>query len=197
MSDATQQVSEILEAIRDGDSQAEEQLYPLVYAELKGIARSFMVREGPGHTLQPTALVHEAYLRLLGTNAPRWQNRAHFFTAAAESMRRILIDHARRKTSLKRGGDRQRETLDAELLQAGDADLEELLSLDEALTRLEKVDEGMVQVVKLRYFAGLSIDETAKVLGSSGRSVSRQWTAARAWLRRELSLEQSQPEPGK
>jgi RNA polymerase sigma factor (TIGR02999 family) len=144
-----------------------------------------MAQERADHTLQPTAVVHEAYMRLLGEEAPRWENRAHFFATAAEAMRRILVDHARRKTSLKRGGNRRR--VDARDVPAPEqARLEELLALDQALGRLEERDEPMARVVKLRWFAGLSVDETASALGTSPRTVNRAWTAARSWLRREL-----------
>lgn len=179
------EVTQILEAISAGDDRAADELFTVVYDELRNIARSFMAQERADHTLQPTAVVHEAYVRLLGEETPRWENRAHFFATAAEAMRRILVDHARRKTSLKRGGDRRRAVLPD--LPAPDARLEELLSLDEALGRLEERDEPMARVVKLRYFAGLSVAETASALGTSPRSVNRAWTASRAWLRRELS----------
>ena len=186
MTDDAHDVSQILEAIGAGDEDAAENLFPVVYAELRGLARSYMAREGEGHTLQPTALVHEAYLRLIGPKAPAWENRGHFFGSAAEAMRRILIDHARRKTSLKRGGDQLRVELDTGIQDAEQVRLEELISVDEALERLEQLDPEMASVVKLRYFAGLTVDETAKALGLSPRSVNRHWTSARAWLGREL-----------
>jgi RNA polymerase sigma factor (TIGR02999 family) len=178
-------VTQILEAISGGDDRAADELFTVVYDELRNIARSFMAQERADHTLQPTAVVHEAYMRLLGEEAPRWENRAHFFATAAEAMRRILVDHARRKTSLKRGGNRRR--VDARDVPAPEqARLEELLALDQALGRLEERDEPMARVVKLRWFAGLSVDETASALGTSPRTVNRAWTAARSWLRREL-----------
>ena len=178
-------VTQILEAISGGDDRADDELFTVVYDELRNIARSFMAQERADHTLQPTAVVHEAYMRLLGEEAPRWENRAHFFATAAEAMRRILVDHARRKTSLKRGGNRRR--VDARDVPAPEqARLEELLALDQALGRLEERDEPMARVVKLRWFAGLSVDETASALGTSPRTVNRAWTAARSWLRREL-----------
>ena len=179
-------VTEILEAISAGDRSAENKLLPLVYAELKKIARALMSDEPAGQTLQPTALVHEVYLRLLGGESPRWENRAHFFTAAAEGMRRILIEAARRRSRLKRGGDRERVTLDSAV---GDYQPrpDELLALDEALDRLEAQDARMARVVKLRYFAGLTAEETASALAISPRGVHRLWTAARAWLRREMT----------
>ncbi|HVR29648.1 MAG TPA: sigma-70 family RNA polymerase sigma factor, partial [Thermoanaerobaculia bacterium] len=177
-------VTQILQALTAGDDRAGDELFAVVYGELRRIARAVSARERPDHTLQPTAVVHEAYLRLVGGESPRWENRAHFFGAAAEAMRRILIDHARRKASLKRGGGRRRASLTD--LPEPDARLEDLLALDQALDRLEERDPAMAEVVKLRYFAGLSVEETAKALGTSPRSVSRAWTAARSWLRREL-----------
>lgn len=177
-------VTRILEAITAGDGRATDELFAVVYAELRDIARAMMARERSDHTLQPTAVVHEAYLRLLGDQSARWENRGHFFGTAAEAMRRILIDHARRRTSLKRGGDQRQVELGE--VAGADPRLEELLALDQALDRLEERDEAMAKVVKLRYFAGLSVDQTAQALGVSQRSVNRSWTAARSWLRREL-----------
>ena len=183
--DRSPDVTGILEALASGDEEAADELYAVVYEELRGIARSFMAMERPDHTLQPTAVVHEAYIRLLGADAPRWENRGHFFGAAARAMRRILVDHARRKVSLKRGGERQRVELRDPV--APGTKPEDLLDLDQALARLEAKDETMVRVVELRYFAGLTVDETAEVLGVSPRSVNRAWTGARAWLRREMT----------
>ena len=180
------QITQILAAIGEGDQQAPEQLLPLVYEELRRIARAKMAGERPGHTLQPTALVHEAFLRLFGTEEPSWENRAHFFGAAAEAMRRILIDRARKKARLMRGGDRQRVDLDTAIGRAEPQALE-VLAVDEALTRLESIDPRMAQVVKLRYFAGLTLEEVAKAEGVSLSTVNRLWTAARAWLQVELS----------
>lgn len=177
-------VSGILEAVTAGDEQAADELFAVVYDELREIARAFMARERPNHTLQPTAVVHEAYVRLIGGQSPGWKNRAHFFGAAAEAMRRILIDHARRKLSRKRGGDQLRVELGSPA--EPETSLEELLALDEALGRLEARDPAMASVVKLRYFAGLSVEETARALDTSPRSVNRAWTAARSWLKREL-----------
>ena len=178
-------VTRILEAITAGDDRAGDELFELVYDELRAIAGKLMQQERADHTLQPTAVVHEAYLRLFGKQAPRWENRAHFFGTAAEAMRRILVDHARRKLSLKRGGDRQRVEL-PEIPERTRAQLEDLLALDEALDRLERRDPKMAQVVKLRYFAGLGVKQTAGVLEISPRSVNRLWTGARAWLQREI-----------
>lgn len=157
---------------------------PLVYGELRRLAHIRMASERPGQTLQATALVHEAYVRLLGTEDPGWDNRGHYFAAAAEAMRRILIERARRRTRLKRGGQDQRVTFDEVI--AGEDRPEQLIALDEALDRLEKHDEMMAQVVKLRYFAGLSVSETSSALGVSSRTVNRQWTAARAWLFQQM-----------
>lgn len=175
----------LLDSIAEGDAEAARDLLPLVYEELRQLARARMARETPGQTLTPTALVHEAYLRLVGDAGSSWQNRAHFFAAAAQAMRRILIERARRYGRQKHGGGRWRVTLDETLIGAA-APAGELLALDEALSRLSTQDREMAKVVELHQFAGLSIAETAAALGASQRTVSRRWTAARAWLRREL-----------
>ncbi len=167
-----------------GPARASE-LLPLVYDELRRLARARMARERPGQTLTPTALVHEAYLRLVGRDDLPWENRAHFFAAAAEAMRRILIERARRVSRERHGGGMWRVTLDEQFVGAEPA-AAEILALHEALSRLERQDPEMAVVVKLHQFAGLSLDETAAALGLSDRTVSRRWTAARAWLRREL-----------
>ncbi|MEM6471309.1 MAG: sigma-70 family RNA polymerase sigma factor [Planctomycetota bacterium] len=177
----------VLAAIEAGDSSATEELLPLVYEELRQMASQKMHREKASHTLQPTALVHEAFLRLIGgDDAGSWDSRAHFFAAAAEAMRRILIESARRRSAEKRGGDRIREPL-----QPGDAvacpeDDQTLLELDDALTKLASADPKLAQMVQLRYFAGLTIDQTAEMLGCSSRTVKRNWTYAKAWLQREM-----------
>lgn len=181
-----QKVTRLLSQISQGDKKATEELLPLVYNELRALARRRMAREKPGQTLQPTALVHEAYLRLLGDQSPQWEGRGHFFAAAAEAMRRILIEKARQKSRLKRGGDRQRTGLD-EAKARSETDFEEILTIDELLQRLEAQDLEMARVVKLRYFAGLTVEETAEALGTSCRSVNRLWTAAKAWLHRGLT----------
>ena len=186
------ELTQILDAISSGDRDAADRLLPLVYNELRALARVRMARERPGHTLQPTALVHETYLRLFGNAAPRWQNRAHFFGAAAEAMRRILIERARRQARLKRGANAERVAL-TEIAGEPPIDAEQILSLDQALQRLEAQDPSMAQVVKLRFFAGLTVDETAAALDIAPRSVDRYWTAARAWLYRELRLIQPMP----
>jgi RNA polymerase sigma factor (TIGR02999 family) len=185
MDDASPGVTQLLEQIRRGEAGASERLLPLVYDELRRLARARMAAERPGHTLQPTALVHEAYLRLIGSGDVSWDSRGHFFGAAAEAMRRILIERARRARRIKRGGDLRRVELDDQVPEAGPR-VDEVLAVDEALARLEALDAQMAAVVKLRYFAGLTIDEVAQALGTSTRTVNRLWTGARAWLRREI-----------
>jgi RNA polymerase sigma factor (TIGR02999 family) len=179
------EVTRLLEQVRRGEKGASERLLPLVYDELRKLARSRMASEKPGHTLQPTALVHEAYLRLLGGGDAAWEGRGHFFAAAAEAMRRILIERARRTRRLKRGGALKRVELDDQL-PAEAPRVDEVLAVDEALDRLEALDAQMAAVVKLRYFGGLTVEETAQALSTSTRSVNRLWTAARAWLRSEI-----------
>lgn len=180
-----QEVANLLRDWQQGDDAAFEELLPVLYADLRKLASAYMRKEAPGHTLQPTALVSEAYLRLGNRRHIPVESRAHFMAAAADAMRRILVDHARRKRSQKRGGDRQRVTLH-EGLAADRAEDVDLLSLDQALDRLRQLDENMADVVMLRYFGGLGLDDIAHVLGTSQRSVSRHWTTARAWLKREL-----------
>ena len=175
----------LIESITGGDPHAASALLPLVYDELRALARSRMARERPGQTLTPTALVHEAYLRLVGSEDPPWANRAHFFAAAAEAMRRILIERARRVAREKHGGGQVRVTLDEQVL-GREPDDAAIVALDDALSRLEKQDPDMAAVVKLHQFAGLTLEETAAALDASARTGSRRWTAARAWLRREL-----------
>jgi RNA polymerase sigma factor (TIGR02999 family) len=160
---------------------AAERLFPLVYDELRALARSQLRRERPDHTLQPTALVHEAYLRLLGGVQPSWNDRRHFFRAAAEAMRRILIEHARKRGRVKRGGKRIQVELSGVDL-ATDQDLDRLLALEDAFRRLEQQDPEAADVVRLRFFAGLSVEETAQATGLSERTVKREWAFARAWL---------------
>jgi RNA polymerase sigma factor (TIGR02999 family) len=180
----------LIRKISEGDRLASDELFPLVYNELRSIARRLMAREKEGQTLQPTALVHEAYLRLIDETGLGWENRAHFFGAAAEAMRRILIDRARRKRRIRHGGEMERITLTDELPHA-DSNPEAVLLLDEALGRLERLDQEMARVVKLRYFAGLTVDEAAACLGISSRSVNRHWVGARAWLQREINGSQA------
>jgi RNA polymerase sigma factor (TIGR02999 family) len=179
-------VTRILSAIEEGDPHAAEQLLPLVYDELRQLAARKMAQEKPGQTLQTTALVHEAYIRLVdGDKAPHWNSRGHFFAAAAEAMRRILVDRARRKRSRKRGGDRARVELDEANLTAAE-DAAEVLAVNEALAGLAAADAQAAELVKLRYFAGLPIPEAAAVLNLSPRSADRLWAYARAWLRRAI-----------
>jgi RNA polymerase sigma factor (TIGR02999 family) len=182
------EVTQILSAIAQGDTQAASQLLPLVYDELRKLAAHRLAHQTPGQTLQPTALVHEAYLRLVGDpEGSNWDNRGHFFSAAAEAMRRILVENARRKGRRKHGGDLTRHDLDAAEPVALPEVREDLLALDEALTKLTSVDPQAAQLVQLRYFAGLSIPEAARVLGVSPRTADRLWAFARAWLLREVA----------
>jgi RNA polymerase sigma factor (TIGR02999 family) len=182
------EVTSILSAIEQGDPNAAGQLLPLIYDELRRLAAQRLAQEKPGQTLQATALVHEAYLRLIGNGEqPHWDNRRHFFAAAAEAMRRILVDNARRKLTHKHGGGRQRCDLDAEALTAPEADVD-LLALDAALSRLAEQDPLKARLVELRYFAGLTGDEAAAALGMSASSADRLWVYTRAWLRRELGF---------
>jgi RNA polymerase sigma factor (TIGR02999 family) len=183
------EVTRILSAIEEGDPHAAEQLLPLVYDELRKLAATKVAQEEPGQTLQATALVHEAYLRLVDVDkAQRWNSRGHFFAAAAEAMRRILVDNARRKQSHKRGGDRQRVELD-DLAGAGSDRNDEVLAIDEALAGLAAADPQAEKLVKLRYFAGLTIPQAAQALGISPRSADFLWAYARAWLLRFLGKE--------
>jgi RNA polymerase sigma factor (TIGR02999 family) len=179
------EVTRILSAIEHGDPKAASQLLPLVYADLRQLAASHLAAERPGQTLQPTALVHEAYLRLVGQEAaPRcYADRGHFFAAAAQAMRRILIDNARRKHAQKRGGASAREPLDDVAAPPPD---EELLALDEALDRLAATEPVMARVVELRYFAGLTGEQAGEVLGLSPSTIDRHWAYARAWLQAEV-----------
>jgi RNA polymerase sigma factor (TIGR02999 family) len=181
------EVTRILSAIEQGDPLAADQLLPLVYDELRQLAAQRLAQEKPGQTLQATALVHEAYLRLVDAEkAQQWNSRGHFFAAAAEAMRRILIDQARRKCGQRRGGDRRRRDLLDEHRIAVPL-TEELLDLDEALSRLAAVDSRAAELVKLRVFAGMSVQEIAQLQGISPRTVKRNWVYARAWLGRELA----------
>lgn len=189
MSDVTQ----ILHQIEQGDAAAAEQLLPLVYEELRKLASLRLQQENPGQTLQATALVHEAYLRLVDTeNGQYWQGRGHFFAAAAEAMRRILVENARRKKRLKHGGDLSRQMLDAASLAAPETH-EDLIALDAALDRLKDIDPQAVELVHLRYFVGLPIAEAAEFLGISPRTADRVWAFARAWLHRELAEMEGEP----
>jgi RNA polymerase sigma factor (TIGR02999 family) len=183
-------VTTILERAAEGETQAAHELLPLVYDELRKLAAARMANEGETSTLQPTALVHEAWLRLVGSQQPHWKNRGHFFAAAAEAMRRILIEHARRKVSLKRGA--RTERLDLNRVDVAiQADEEALLAMNEALDKFALQDSVSAELVKLRFYVGLNYQEAAQVLGISERSAKRCWSFARAWLFRELS--QSRP----
>jgi RNA polymerase sigma factor (TIGR02999 family) len=184
-----QDVTQLLSAMAAGDAQASDELLPLVYDELRRLARSQMARESSGHTLQPTALVHEAYLRLVrseGGKDPQWEGRGHFFASAALAMRRILVERARSQGRLKRGGGRAREPLHDGVASVEDAGID-LIVLDESLKRLEVHNPRAFQVVMLRYFAGLDIDNTAAAMGLGPTTVKAEWNYAKAWLHREMA----------
>ncbi|MGI9105829.1 MAG: sigma-70 family RNA polymerase sigma factor [Pyrinomonadaceae bacterium] len=180
------QVTQLLASWQAGDRDALDELWPVVYDELRRIARRYLREERPGHTLQPTALVHEAYMRLVGQHSVEWQNRAQFFGLAAQMMRRILVNHAEAKHAQKRGGHDRKITLDAALDFFAQRDLD-LVALDEALRRLETLDSQQARLVELKFFSGLSIEEIAEVLGVSPATVKREWTLAKTWLYRELT----------
>jgi RNA polymerase sigma factor (TIGR02999 family) len=183
MSDVTQ----ILSQIEQGDPQAAEKLLPLVYDELRKLAAVRLAGEKPGQTLQATALVHEAYVKLVnGQESQQWNSRGHFFGAAAEAMRRILVDNARRKMALKQGGDWQRTKADFERMSAPETS-EEVLAIDEALAKLSRQKPAVAKLVELRYFAGLSLEDAASVLQLSARTAHRYWAYAKAWLHQEIS----------
>ena len=182
---AAEDISTLLRAWSDGDQSALEQLTPVVYDELHRLARRYMKGERSGHSLQTTALVNEAYMRLVDYERMQWQNRAHFFAVSAQLMRRILVEHARRH-NLKRGGGVQHVSLDEAAMVHGDPDAD-LVALDDAMNGLARIDARKVQVVEMRFFGGLSVEETAEVLKVSPVTVKRDWRAARAWLYRELT----------
>jgi RNA polymerase sigma factor (TIGR02999 family) len=186
MEPAPNQVTELLAAWSRGDESALEKLMPLVYDELRRLANRYMGRERAGHTLQTTALVNEAYLRLVGASGVRWQNRAHFFAVSAQVMRRILVDFARSRNFQKRGGGARQVSLDQalEISEERDADL---VALDDALEALARLDPRKGHVVEMRFFGGLSVEETASVLGVSPDTVMRDWKMAKVWLLREMS----------
>jgi RNA polymerase sigma factor (TIGR02999 family) len=188
-------VTRLLKEWKSGDASALERLLPLVYAELKRIASRHLRREGPGHTLQPTALVHEAYLRFVKVPGPGWQDRAHFFGVAARLMRQVLVDHARARRADKRGGGAHKISIDDTTEPAAAVADVDLISLDEALCRLDELDPQQARIVEVRYFGGLTIDETAEVIKVSPATVKRDWAVARAWLRRELDRRRD-PEDG-
>jgi RNA polymerase sigma-70 factor, ECF subfamily len=185
-----QKVTQLLGDWSGGDERALEKLFPLVEPELHRLAHHYMSRERADHTLQTTAILHEAYLRLVDNTKPAWQGRTHFIAAAAQLMRRILVDHARERHSLKRGGDALKVTLDEAALVT-EARSEELLAVDEALDRLAAQDPRKSHIVELRYFGGLTVEETAEYLKLSQRTVEREWTMAKAWLYRALSGEET------
>lgn len=179
-------VTRLLHQLAEGDAEALDGLVPLVYRELHAIAHNQMAGEAPGHTLNTTAVVHEAYIKLAGLNRIDWQDRTHFFAVASQAVRRVLVDYAVRRKALKRGGDRKRVDLtDGALFQ--DDDSGTILALNQALERLEALDPRQARVVECRFFGGMSVDETATALGISTATVKRDWAVARAWLNRELS----------
>jgi RNA polymerase sigma factor (TIGR02999 family) len=186
VSASPQNVTQLLLKWNRGDPAALDALIPLVYSELRRLARHYLQQEKQGHTLSSTALVHEAYLRLVDQREVTWQNRAHFFGVASQMMRRILVDHARKRASAKRGGDALTLALDDSMSQPQDREFD-LVALDDALVGLAKLDERQSRLVELRFFGGLSIEETSEVLGVSTPTVKRDWASARAWLFRELS----------
>ena len=186
METGTQQVTQLLMDWSNGNRDALERLTPLVYGELKRLAARYLRRERPGHTLQSTALVHEAFLRLIDQRNVRWQNRAHFFGVAAQMIRRILVDHARARQTAKRGADAPKLSLDEAIALPEKREVD-IISLDDALEALTKIDPQQARIVELRFFTGLTVDETAEVLGISPATVKRDWVTAKAWLYRDLS----------
>jgi RNA polymerase sigma factor (TIGR02999 family) len=190
MSQTPQNVTQLLIGWGKGDKEALDLLLPLVYDELRRQAARYLRRERAGHTLQTTALIHEAYIRLVDQKRVQWQNRAHFFGIAAQLMRRILVDHARAKKRVKRGGSDVRVSLAESALAVKNPDLD-VLALDQALNRLAQLDEQQARVVELRFFSGLSVEETAEVLQISTATVKREWSMAKAWLHREITHDQS------
>ena len=186
MAAPTHTVTEMLAEWSDsGNRDALDKLMLIVYDELRRQASRYLQRERHGQTLQTTALVHEAYVRLIDQAGVRWQNRAHFFGIAAEMMRRILVDHARKRHAAKRGGEAVKLTLNEALNASGERDLD-LIAVDEALTKLAAIDQQQARVIELRFFGGLNVEETAEVLGISARTVKRDWQVAKSWIRREL-----------
>lgn len=183
------EITLMLMELTDGNHEVVNKIYPHIYDELRRLAGSYLRRERPDHTLQPTALVHEAYMKLIDQTRVKWQNRAHFFGIAAQVMRRILMDHARKHLAGKRGGNAEVLPLEEEILVVSQDKSAELLALDDALEQLEKLDPQKAKVVELRYFGGLSIEETAEVLGVSVPTVNRHWRMAKAYLYSELSAD--------
>lgn len=187
MPTAPNSVTDLLVELTDGNDQVLEILLPIVYKELRGLANNYLRRERADHTLQPTALVHEAYLKLVDQKNVKWQNRAHFFGVAAQLMRRILVDHARKHNAEKRGGEFSKEQLEEAIVVVSDEKSFELLALDEALETLAQIDPQKSRIVELRYFGGLSVEETAEVMGISEITVKRHWKMAKAWLFGQIS----------
>jgi len=183
---STAQATQLVTQLEQGDPSAAAELVPLVYSELRSLAAAILRQENRGHTLDPTALVHEAFLKLVDQTRVQWKGRAHFFAVCAQAMRRILVDHARGKHRQKRGGGRVRLTLKPDLALSPSRD-EDVLALDEALEKLSRLDPRQARIVELRFFGGLNVSEVADVLGVSKRTVESDWTMVRAWLRRELA----------
>jgi RNA polymerase sigma factor (TIGR02999 family) len=183
--DRSSHVTKLLDEIRAGDHSAVNRLFPLVYDELRDIANRYLASERKAHTLQPTALVHEVYMKLVDQTRVDWQGRTHLLAVGAQAMRRLLVDHARHNLRLKRGGDRLRVEFDDVLAVSRGRD-QDVLSIDEALVKLARVDPRQARIVELRFFGGLSVEEVSHVLGVSKRTIEAEWTATRAWLRREL-----------
>ena len=186
---SAQDLTQMLIQLSEGKAQVVDDILPLIYDELRRLAGNYLRRERSDHTLQPTALVHEAYLKLIDQTQVKWQNRAHFFGIAANIMRRILVDYARQHRADKRGGAAEKIPLEEEILIVSEGKSAELLALDEALENLAKIDEQKSKIVELRYFGGLSVEETAEVLGVSEVTVKRHWRMAKAWLYGQLSQE--------
>jgi RNA polymerase sigma factor (TIGR02999 family) len=188
---SSQQLTQMLIQLSEGNAQMVDDILPLIYDELRRLAGNYLRRERSDHTLQPTALVHEAYIKLIDQTQVKWQNRAHFFGIAANIMRRILVDYARQHKAEKRGGAAEKMPLEEEILIVSEGKSAELLALDEALENLAKLDPQKSKIVELRYFGGLSVEETAEVLGVSEITVKRHWRMAKAWLYGQLSQQNS------
>src|SRR5215207_9546010 len=187
MSQEPQEITQMLLELTDGNEEVVNQILPHIYDELRRLASSYLRRERSNHTLQPTALVHEAYMKLIDQKQVQWQNRAHFFGIAAQVMRRILMDHARKHSAGKRGGEAEKLPLEEEILIVSHDKSADLIALDDALESLAKFDEQKARIVELRYFGGLSIEETAEVIGVSVPTINRQWRMAKAWLYSQIA----------
>lgn len=190
MSTSISKTTQFVEQVSKGDRAAAEQLLPVVYDELKKLAAHYMKKESPGHSLQPTALVHEAFLKLVDQTQVSYQGQTHFFALGAQAMRRILVDHARSRSRLRRGGDRSRVTFDEETVFSRTRD-EDILVIDDLLTRLAELDSRQASIVELRFFGGLKVEEVAEALDLSKRTIESEWAMARAWLRNQLSEDDS------